>query len=169
MFVLQSHYRTEGNFTFENLEAAKNRLANWRHVAELRHQIHETVTHDDHKTLSLLATSGIILEALNDDLNTPQALSSIDEVFSRIEGTQNIDTINRHSLIELLDTIDEVLGLQLAPSTPDIDDDIKQLIIQRERVRDDKDWQQSDILRDQIQKSGITLRDTAHGTVWEKN
>ncbi len=168
MFVLQSHYRTEGNFTFENLSAAKNRLANWRRIAELRHQIHDTVTDDQDKELSLYAVGGQVMAALNDDLNTPQALSIIDEAFSRIEGTQNIDTINRHSLIELLDIIDETLGLQLAASTPDIDDDTKQLIIQRERVRDEKNWQASDTQRHVIEKRGITLRDTAHGTIWQR-
>jgi cysteinyl-tRNA synthetase len=169
MFILQSHYRSEGNFTFENLEAAKNRLANWKHIAELRHQIHDTIKEDEDKSLSLYAVSQRIIEALNDDLNTPLALTIIDEAFSRIEGTQNIDTINRHSLIELLDTIDEVLGLQLGNTTPDIDDETKQLIIQRERTRDQKDWAGSDTQRDQIQKRGITLRDTAHGTIWARN
>jgi cysteinyl-tRNA synthetase len=169
MFILQSHYRSEGNFTFENLEAAKNRLANWKHIAELRHQIHDTIKEDEDKSLSLYAVSQRIIEALNDDLNTPLALTIIDEAFSRIEGTQNIDTINRRSLIELLDTIDEVLGLQLGNTTPDIDDETKQLIIQRERTRDQKDWAGSDTQRDQIQKRGITLRDTAHGTIWARN
>lgn len=169
MFVLQSHYRSEGNFTFENLEAAQRRLANWRHIAELRHQIHDTVEHDEDKTLSLYPMSQRVIEALNDDLNTPQALSIIDEAFSHIEGTQNIDTINRHSFIALLETIDETLGLQLTESTPDIDDEIKQLIIQRERVREQKDWTASDTLRDQIQHRGLTLRDTSHGTIWERS
>jgi cysteinyl-tRNA synthetase len=62
LFVLQSHYRTEGNFTFENLTAAANRRRNWRNVAALRHQIHDTLkedgdTEDESKTVSLYAAS----------------------------------------------------------------------------------------------------------------
>ncbi len=57
--------------------------------------------------------------------------------------------------------------MQLLVSTPDITDEQKQLIIARERARDEKDWAASDRLRDEIEKSGITLRDTASGTIWE--
>lgn len=44
LFVLQSHYRSEGNFTFDNLTAAQHRLHRWRNVAALRHQIHDTLS-----------------------------------------------------------------------------------------------------------------------------
>jgi len=167
LFVLQSHYRSEGNFTFENLDAAKNRLANWRNVAALRHQIHDTLQEDDDKVLTLYTVPQQLVEALNDDLNTPQALTIIDKAFSRLEGTQDTRRIHRHSFVELLDRIDELLGLQLTASTPDIDDDMKQLIIERERARERKDWAASDDLRQQLEKNGIALRDTAHGTIWE--
>jgi len=60
-----------------------------------------------------------------------------------------------------------VLGLNLLGTTPDIDEDTKMLIIERERARDAKDWNKSDDLRSTIEKSGITIRDTARGTVWE--
>lgn len=166
LFVLQSHYRSEGNFTFENLAAAQNRLRRWRAIAALRHQIHDTIEQDSNKKLSLYPVSQQILDALDDDLNTPEALSIIDEAFSQIETTQNIDTINRHSLVELLDTIDALLGLQLCDSTPDISDDLKATIIHRERVREEKDWQQSDKLRAELESQGVTIKDTPHGTIW---
>ena len=172
MFVLQSHYRTEGNFTFENLEAARNRLKNWRNIAALRHQMHDTLQNDDdkstdEKTVSLYSTAQAIVEATSDDLNTPAALSIIDDAFDRVVA-HNISGIHQHAFISLLERIDELFGLQLLSSTPDISDALKQLIIERERVRDHKDWAKSDELRDQIEKEGgITLRDTADGTIWE--
>ncbi|MEO7904891.1 MAG: cysteine--tRNA ligase [Candidatus Saccharimonadales bacterium] len=171
MFVLQSHYSHEGNFTFDNLTAAKNRLRNWRSAAALRHQIHDTLQNDtlhahDDKFVSLLATSGAILEAMNDDLNTPAALSIIDEAFGRLQAATP-DTIYRHGLIHALESIDELLGLNLIGSTPDIDDDAKQLILQRERARDAKDWGTSDQLRDQLLRRAIVVRDTNDGSVWE--
>ena len=171
MFVLQSHYRNEGNFTFDNLEAAKNRLKNWRNVAALRHQIHDRLRDDDEKatderSLSLYASSQAIVEALARDLDTPAAFVIIDEAFSRVQG-RNSETIHRHALISLLETIDQLLGLKLIDSTKDIDDDVKRLIIQRERARENKDWAAADRLRADIEKSGITVRDTAHGSIWE--
>lgn len=171
MFILQGQYSNEGNFTFENLQAAKNRLAHWRNVAALRHQTHDTLKGDKEKSTddtstSLLATNGAIKEALADNLNTPEALRIIDEAFSKMEAT-SLDEIDQDSLEQLITAIDELLGLQLENSTPDIKDEVKQLIIERERARDAKDWQESDRLRDEIAKSGISVRDTKYGTVWE--
>ena len=57
--------------------------------------------------------------------------------------------------MELLQTIDDVLGLQLLDSTPDISDDAKQLLVERRRARDDKNWARSDELRDQLKVMGI--------------
>ncbi len=171
LLILQSHYRSEGNFTFESLDGAKNRRLHWRNIAALRHQTHDTLRDDDEKSsdetsVSLYATSQAIVEALSNDLDTPEAFRIIDEAFGRLDSAQ-VDDIHQHALTQLLETIDDVLGMQLLVSTPDITDEQKQLIIARERARDEKDWAASDRLRDEIEKSGITLRDTASGTIWE--
>jgi cysteinyl-tRNA synthetase len=171
LFMLQSHYRSAINFTFDNLDAAKNRLHNWRNIAALRHQTHDTLRDDDEKStddrsVSLYATSQALTEALNDDLNTPAALTIIDDAFSRLASAR-LDDIHQHALIELLETIDTTLGLDLIKSTNDINDDAKRLILERQNARDAQDWKQSDHLRDQLFKQGIVVRDTPHGSVWE--
>lgn len=171
MFLLQGHYRSESNFTFDNLTAAKNRLHNWRNVAAIRHQIHDTLVDDDNKlddqkTVALYATSGAIIEAINDDLNTPMALKIIDEAFSRVTSNR-LDHIHRQAFIQLLETIDSTLGLQLINSSPDISDDSKRIILERANAREQKDWKRSDELRDQLLKTGIVLRDTSSDVVWE--
>lgn len=171
MFILQGQYSNEGNFTFDNLQAAKNRLLHWRNVAALRHQTHGTLQGDkekstDDKSLSLLATSSAVKEALEDNLNTPEALRIIDEAFSKLETT-NLDSINQDSLDQLIKTIDELLGLQLESSTPDVDDSVKQLIIERERARENKNWAESDRFRDEIAQGAVAVRDTKYGTIWE--
>lgn len=167
MFVLQGQYSNEGNFTFENLASARNRLHHWRNVAALRHQAHDTLKQDKAKeTDPSLAVTGLIKEALSDDLNTPEALRVVDEAFSHLES-HSLDRIDRHALMHLLEAIDELLGLQLLATTPDIDDDTKQLIVRRERARDEKDWQTSDELRDELRQKGVVVRDTSDGTVWE--
>ncbi len=171
LFVLQSHYRTEGNFTFDNLTAAANRRRNWRNVAALRHQIHDTIhedseTEEDSKTVSLYAGSQKLIEAISDDLNTPEAMAIIDDAFDEVLST-NIDLIHQHALVSFLETIDQLLGLELLPTTPDISDDQKRLIIERSRAREQKDYAKSDEIRDELENSGITVRDTAVGPVWE--
>lgn len=171
MFVLQGQYTNEGNFTFENLEGAKNRLHHWRNAAALRHQTHDTLEDDDDKSLdnknvTFLATSGAIKEALNNNLNTPEALRIIDEAFSQLDG-KPLRSIHQHGLNQLLETIDELLGLQLQAATPDIDDATKQLILERERAREEKDWKKSDTIRSTVLRKSIELSDTKNGTIWE--
>lgn len=169
MFVLQSHYRSEGNFTFDNLDAAHNRLKRWRSVAALRHQTHDTLVDDnerstDERSVSLLAASQALIETMGDDLDTPGALSLIDDAFDRLG---KIDDIHHYALVEFLQTIDELTGLNLLGTSPDISEELKMLIIERERAREAKDWSKSDKLRHEIERQGIAIRDTADGTAWE--
>ncbi|MEI6228987.1 MAG: cysteine--tRNA ligase [Candidatus Saccharibacteria bacterium] len=163
MFILQGNYRNEGNFTFDNLTAAKNRLNNWKNTAAIRHQINST---DGNKSVAPFAVSQAIIEAVNDDLGTPAALKIVDEAFSQIAAAKLAD-INRGSLIQMLETIDSVLGLQIIDSTPDIGDEAKQIIMQRRQARDQKDWAVSDKLRDQLLQMHIVIRDTADDSIWE--
>lgn len=166
LLVLQSHYRKPTSFSLDNVAAARNRLAHWRTIAALRHQTHDTIADDSEKEVSLRAAPHVLLEALNDDLNTPQALTIIDKAFAEFDGAP-LASIHRHGLSELLEMIDTTLGLQLRASTPDISDDQKQLILGRQRAREAKDWQESDRLRDVLLDQGIVIRDTSHGPIWE--
>ena len=172
MFILQSHYQSEGNFSFENIAAAHNRLQNWRDTACLRHQIHDrlhddTARNDTPQNLSPQATIGAIREALNNNLNTPEALSIIDKAFSEL-NRRPLDSIYRAGLIELLEVIDELLGLKLLESTPDITDDIKQILVERRRARDNKNWTRSDELREQLAQRNIAIRDQGNDTIWTR-
>lgn len=166
MFVLQSHYQSEGNFTFENLAAAKQRLTHWRNIAALRHQIHDT--HDSHKEREVApyAARQAVVEALSDNLNTPEALRIIDGAFDALP-LQNIDTINRSAFVSLLEGIDQLLGLTLLETTPDISDEVKQRILEREQARNAKDWARSDELRSELYDAhSIIVQDTPKSTIW---
>jgi cysteinyl-tRNA synthetase len=166
LLVLQSHYRKPTSFSLDTVEAARNRLANWRAAAALRHQTHDTIADDSEKEVSLRAAPHALLEALNDDLNTPAALTIIDKAFTELESTP-LASIHRHGLVTLLEMIDSTLGLQLQASTPDISDNQKQLILQRQRARDEKDWDASDSIRETLLSQGIVVRDTSKGPIWQ--
>ena len=171
LFMLQSHYRSAINFSFDNLDAAKNRLLNWRNIAALRHQTHDTLRDDDEKStddrsVSLYATAQALIEALNDDMNTPEALVIIDDALSRLLSVR-LNDIHQHALTQLLEAIDDTLGLELIQSTKDINDDDKRMILERQHARDSKDWAKSDKLRDELLKRNIVIRDTSHGSMWE--
>lgn len=166
LLVLSKHYRTEGNFTWEILEASANRLAHWRDVATLRHQTHDTLTDDDDKAnQESSSVRDNIIQALSNDLNSPEVLRIVDEAFSQIESQASVK-IHRYSLVALLETIDELLGIDLISSTPDISDDAKRLILERQAARNSQDWQRSDELRDELDELGVAIRDTPSGPVW---
>lgn len=171
MFILQGQYTNEGNFTFDNLSAAKNRLANWRNYAALRHQTHDRL-HDDtaknddsDRYVAINAATEAIRQALQDNLNTPEALRIIDEAFSKLDGLA-LERIHRASLVHVVETIDEMLGLQLEASTPDISDEAKRIIIERQRARENKNWEASDQLRNKLANIGVQVNDTPSGTTW---
>ncbi len=161
MFVLQSQYQTESNFSFESLKAAQNRLKNWQNIANLRWQIEGSKGE-----IPSLASKQIILEQINDNLDTPKALAKIDEIFGEILKA-NPEKLNHHNLQELLEFIDDLLGLNLLGSTPDIPEEIKKKIIERNAARAEKDWAKSDEIRDELLSKNIVLRDTPKKSFWE--
>lgn len=173
MFALGKHYQTEGNFTWDNLLAAHNRLQRWRDIACLRWQTNDTLSDDDDKDHSY-SVNGIILaaphaafEKLNDNLNTPEALIAIERAFEEIESSP-ISIIQHGALTQLIDWIDETLGLRLAISTSDITDEQKRRLLERQRAREAKDWALSDRIRDELAHQGIVLRDSTHHVAWSR-
>jgi len=170
LFALQSHYRTESNFSWENLSAAKARHKRWQAVAALRHQVNDTLVDDDDKdehdvNAKLLSAQHAALEALNDDLSSPLALSHLDQAFSDIESTR-LERVQKSALESFISFIDDTLGLTLRELTPDISDEAKQLLLERARVREEKNWQRSDEIRDELIGQGVGLDDTRSGTRW---
>lgn len=172
MLVLSKHYRTEGNFTWEILEAASNRLKRWQNIATLRHQINDTLENDDDKDTSydingqILAAPHAALEALQNDLNTPEALARLECILDAIEKS-SLAKLQQSALTELFEWIDDTLGLRLLASTPDISDDEKLLLLKRANARAAKDWHLADQLRAELVSRNIIVRDTLHDQIWE--
>lgn len=166
LLVLQSHYRKQTNFSFDNVEAASNRLETWRRVASLRHQIHETVDKRETAVPSYAATK-VLTDILSNDLDTPRALAHIDTVMGDILDAP-ITKLTQGALTSFIEHVDAILGFRLMEETPDITDEQKQLIIQRRRARENKDWEESDRIRALLIEQGIAVRDTAHTTIWER-
>ncbi len=169
--TLERHYRSEGNFTWENLASAHNRLRNWRNYAALRHQIHDTLDDDDKKDstdghLSFHAARGALMEALQNDIDTPSALSTIDQTFAQIDNTP-LSKIHRSSFVRFIEAIDELMGLELISSTPDISEEAKRLIIRRRHLRSEHKYAESDQVRDQLATMRIAVKDTPTATIWQ--
>jgi cysteinyl-tRNA synthetase len=161
MWVLQGHFQTERNFSFDDLSAAKTRLLNYRNFAALRHQNPKLQTVQgtplDRLTVN---TDADIRTALNDNLNSPKALAVLDAALP--EFTKNI-----WADPNLIADLDRLFGLNLLAATPDITNEQKTLIKNRKFARATKDYTKSDALRSKLEEQGITLLDTPSGPIWQ--
>ncbi len=166
LMVLQSHYRSQANFTWEALEAAQNRLVSIRDWSDLRHQPSAESMSDELDEL-FRKTRQQMSDSMANDINTPEALASLNQLVSwmfknpvpGVEGTHTDGT---------LAFIDELLGINIS-NRPDITSEEKQLIVQREAARKSNEWDKSDALRAQLKDRGIEVRDTDNGQVWARS
>lgn len=147
MWVLQGHFQSERNFSFNDLAAAHQRLENYRNFTALRWQKPAT---------DMTEVKVAILEQLNNNLNSAGALAELDKAIK-----------NNVPSSEFVEFLDEAFGLKLAESTPDISDELKAKIAERKAAKAAKDFKKSDALRDEIAEAGIKLLDGAGEMIWQ--
>lgn len=163
--VLQSHYQSATNFSWENLEAAHNKLKQWKDTLELLWQ-----TEDKKESMpeQLDEVSKLVDSAITkifDNLNTREALNEIDKAFAIFNDPNKI---NHLALLSLSIFCSRELGLSIVALTDDISDEEKNKISQRETARENQDWALSDEIRDELLDAGIELLDSEHGTIWHR-
>lgn len=166
-FLLSSHYRSQLNYTQENLDQAHSALE--RLYTALRDITTQTASEE---LRSKYWQS--FQQAMDDDLNAPEAMSVLFEIAREInrnrESAQDTAAQLAHVLLELA----EVMGLlQQSPEEflQGDDDDvakIEALIAKRNQAREDKDWAAADEARDELTNMGIVLEDGAEGTRWRR-
>ena len=164
LHILESHYRSQSKFSWDSLEAAKNRLAGIQAFADLRFQ-------GDPNAPQLAADyfqdkQQSIAAALKDDLGTPQALSILAEVIDTVsQNRPHPDTAS--ALSEFVSFLDGALGLSLH-SSENIGTEQQKLLAERDDARNGRRWEESDRLRDDLVSQGILLRDTPLGAIWQR-
>jgi cysteinyl-tRNA synthetase len=163
LHVLESHYRSQSKFSWESLAAAQNRLHDIYAWADLRYQPSTDIMPEE---LDLLfkSTREDITAALQDDLNTPQALAALGKLINYMSNIP-IPRVEGKYTDGMLAFLEEAFGLPLA-NRPDITSEQKDLVVQRETARQNKDWAAADAARDTLLEQGIGLRDTPNGAVW---
>lgn len=160
-FVLGAHYSTPLNFTWEALSGAETALKKVRNV---KNELNKLVENDDSsnnsKSLSETAIEykNKFLEYVNNDLDTPKALALIWQIVK----DDNLSGLEKR---HLLWNFDKVLGLDLDKiETFSIPENVIDLVKEREKARTEKNFTESDRLRDEIMKLGFVLKDTENGT-----
>jgi len=156
--TLLTHYRKPLNFTLENLDSAKSAYERIkRKIIELKRETHKG---KDPTT----QYSKLFLQTINDDLNIPQAI----QIFLKALDDFNFEPKKK---LQLLTKFDQVFGLNIKsfqPSQIQIPKEVKKLIASRERLRKNKRFKESDIIRQRILEKGFSLEDTEKGPRVEK-
>lgn len=147
-WLLMAHYRTRVNFVWEAIEASQIALKRlYGLYLELGNDIGQV--HEEYKQK--------FTEYLNDDLNTPRALSLLWDLMK----DENISPADKKATI--LD-FDQVLGLDFKNlKIEKIPEKILQLMKKREEARDNKDFKKSDELRKEIHSLGYKIKDSPEG------
>ncbi len=112
------------------------------------------------------------IEAMEDDLNTGEALGAVFELVKDINTNVN-DGVQSKALVEyaikIFDELMNVLGLLYnRKAASSLDDEIEALIQQRNDARKNKNWAEADRIRDELKAQGIVLEDTPQGVKWHR-
>ena len=159
--VLGAHYRSKLNFTWVALDSAQSGLWNlWRELGRLRF-LSENDKFKNNKEL-LKKLEGLFKEAVEDDLNIPEAMAVMRRVMSDPE-------ISPSESRKLIFKMDKVLGLDLARADVlyKIPVHIRALVQGRELLRRNQQFVKADTLRHKIESLGYEVEDTSYGPfIW---
>lgn len=161
-WLLQSHYRSAANFTFDALDAAKQALTRLKRFVydELGAQPLKTPNSKYEEQFATI---------INADLDTPKALALLWEIVK----DEQIDKAEKLATIQVIDSILEI-GLSDSPeagqaalgqlSLADIPEDIQDILTERDLARTAQNWLESDRLRDLLKHKGYLVEDGKDGT-----
>jgi len=170
-YLLSTHYRSNFNFNTEELGVAKKRLDK---IYRLKKRLFGLRANSDATPFK-----DALLQVLSDDMNVSSALALIDEMISNANET--LDTAGKHKVLKKetlsnLAYIEEILGFGIKNPFEyfqfGMDENTKEkiasLMSKRQEAKKEKNFEESDRLRDEILAFGVSLMDTAAGTFWEK-
>lgn len=157
-FTYSSHYRNKLNFTWDAIKSAKNSLNKLRDMIALHKDVNKKI---DKNIISKYEEQ--FLDAINDDMNMPVAISIVWEIAKEKEKSNDF--------YELIKKFDSVLSLDLDKNDKgdiNIPEDIKLILNERKDARKNKNFAKSDELRDKLKELGYIVKDTKDGQIIEK-
>ena len=168
-FILQAHYRSTLDFSNEALQAAEKGLGRlmqaWREVAG-------ATGNADAASQEVKSIMEAVEEALCDDLNTPIAIAHLFDAVKLINGGK-LSNDDKAALAKFFEeVVGGVLGLKdeeagASGKAEKALEGVMQLVLEnRKKVREEKNWAESDRIRDLLASYGITVKDTKDGATW---
>lgn len=174
--LISAQYRSPINYSTDIIEqciAALNRLYTCRDSLDFELKNAADAEHDGDKAIidGFDKYREQFIAAMDDDLNTADAIASIFELVRDI-NTNVVGKTPSKALVEgaiaMFDELTGVLGLVYNRKTETLDSDVEALIEARTNARKEKNWAEADRIRDQLKEMGIVLEDTAQGVKWHR-
>ncbi|MDD2508299.1 MAG: cysteine--tRNA ligase [Aliarcobacter skirrowii] len=170
-YLLSAKYQADINFNEEDLITSKRRLDKLYRLKKRVYGI-ESKLQDKNFENSLL-------KALNDDINTPVALSIIDEFINNSNDKLDLNPKDKNlkqTIVSNIAYIEKALGIggsdAFAYFQFGVDEELKNqietLLKERAKAKTNKDFIKADAIRDELNRVGISIMDNINGTVWEK-
>lgn len=174
--LISAQYRSPINYSTDIIEqciSALNRLYTCRDSLDFELKNASDAEHDGDKAIidGFNKYREQFIAAMDDDLNTADAIASIFELVRDI-NTNVVGKTPSKALVEgaiaMFDELTGVLGLVYNRKTETLDSDVEALIEARTNARKEKNWAEADRIRDQLKEMGIVLEDTAQGVKWHR-
>ena len=175
--MISCQYRSPINYSFDAIEQCKSsleRLYTCRNNMDfaLQNAVEAAGEKDAEVIAAIDAKKDKFIEAMEDDLNTGEALGAVFELVREINSNVN-DGVQSKALVEyaikVFDELMEVLGLLYNRNAEkSLDDEIEALIQARNDARKAKNWAEADRIRDELKAQGIVLEDTPQGVKWHR-
>ncbi|MDE5873583.1 MAG: class I tRNA ligase family protein, partial [Lachnospiraceae bacterium] len=176
-FMLSAHYRSPLNFSQELVEASKNGLERIKTAAARLEEAVSAGTLGD-MTNTEKENAAIIdefvskyEEAMEDDLNTDDAIYVIFELVKHINTTVEKGTTTKAYADKAYDTLKQlcdILGINVKEEAVLLDEEIESLINERQEARKAKNFARADEIRSLLTEKGIILEDTREGVRWKR-
>ena len=172
-FMLSAHYRSPINFSKELMESAKSGLERIQNCLDSMEFFLQSAPDraasaaEDMLLKEIESYREKFISAMDDDLNTADAISVIFELVSFANKNITANSKTAASVIRtVIDTIHElggVLGLLEKKKDSGVPAEVQELLEKRAKARSDKDWQASDTMRDKLKEMGYLVKDTPQG------
>ncbi|MDE6555031.1 MAG: cysteine--tRNA ligase [Lactobacillus sp.] len=173
-YMSSVQYRRPINYSEDGLKQAETVLKRYQNTLrnlDARLEDKQDTLEDSTLRDNLTQAKAEFIEAMDDDFNVQNALSVMYDLASTLNTHLQADKVDKPALKRakkiLIDWL-EIFGVSFNEKQAENDDEIEALVAQRDEARKNKDWVESDRLRDELQAKGIVIEDTPQGTRWHR-
>nr|WP_279593895.1 cysteine--tRNA ligase [Companilactobacillus sp. RD055328] len=173
-FMSTVHYRRTLQYTQDNIEDAKNNLNRIKNsFNNISHRLltEEKITDTVSIKSKIDDIKNYFVENMDDDFNVQNGITAVYDLVKLANNYLEQSEVSKEDLAMLKNTMMElmnVFGIVLEESVDTLDEQVEQMIEARNQARINKDFAESDRIRDVLKEQGIILEDTANGVRWHK-